>query len=167
MGVNKALENVTFRGALESVMEAVVLCGLQATGKSTFCKERFYGTHVRLNLDMLRTRHREGILLHACIEAKQPFVIDNTNPTRAERALYIAAAKAAGFRIVGYNFESKIGDALQRNAERIGDRRVREAGIRATAARLELPAMIEGFDSMFYVRLTETGFEIQEWRDEV
>ncbi len=165
--MNERMACLTFRGALESVMEAVVLCGLQATGKSTFCKERFSDTHVRLNLDMLRTRHREGVLLRACIEAKQPFVIDNTNPTRAERAVYISAAKAAGFQIVGYYFESKIGDALRRNADRIGDQRVRDAGIKATAARLEVPARVEGFDEMFYVRLTESGFDVQEWRDEV
>ena len=34
---------------------------------------------------MLKTRHRESILIAACIEAKQPFVIDNTNPTPKER----------------------------------------------------------------------------------
>lgn len=64
-------------------MEAILLCGIQATGKSTFCRERLFSSHVRLNLDMLKTRHREDVLLRACIEAKQPFVIDNTNPKPA------------------------------------------------------------------------------------
>ena len=60
-------------------MEAVILIGIQATGKSTFYKEYFYDTHVRINLDMLKTRRREDILLQACIQAKQSFVVDNTN----------------------------------------------------------------------------------------
>jgi hypothetical protein len=34
-------------------MEAVILTGIQAAGKSTFYQERFSGTHVRINLDML------------------------------------------------------------------------------------------------------------------
>ena len=53
--------------------------GIQGAGKSTFFKERFFDTHVRINLDMLKTRHREAILLDACIRAKQRFVVDNTN----------------------------------------------------------------------------------------
>ena len=40
-------------------MEAVILIGIQGAGKSTFYKDRFFNTHVRINLDMLKTRHRE------------------------------------------------------------------------------------------------------------
>lgn len=148
-------------------MEAVLLCGIQATGKSTFCKERFFFSHVRLNLDMLRTRHREDILLQACIEAKQPFVIDNTNPTRAERERYIAAAKAGDFAVIGYYFESRVSDALARNAQRSTAAQVPEVGIKGTSARLERPSKAEGFDRLYYVKISAAGFEVQEWRDEV
>ncbi|MEQ8541828.1 MAG: hypothetical protein RIB93_30755 [Coleofasciculus sp. D1-CHI-01] len=68
-------------------MEAVILIGIQASGKSSFCRDRFYNTHIRINLDMLKTRHREAILVQACLDAQQRFVVDNTNPTRADRAL--------------------------------------------------------------------------------
>lgn len=149
-------------------MEAVVLCGIQASGKSTFCRERFFSTHIRLNMDMLKTRHREEILLRACIDGKQPFVVDNTNPSRAERERYIAPAKAAGFRVVGFYFESRVSDALVRNSSRPEVQRVPEVGIKGTSARLELPAPSEGFDALFYVRLAPgSGFDVQEWRDEV
>ena len=50
-------------------MEAVLLIGIQASGKTTFYLERFSRTHLRLNLDMLRTRRRERLLLAACLEA--------------------------------------------------------------------------------------------------
>jgi predicted kinase len=150
-----------------TIMEAVILCGIQATGKSAFCKERLHSTHVRINLDMLKTRHRESVMLRACIDAKQPFVIDNTNPTRSEREHYIREAKAAGFRVVGYYFESRVSDALARNESRSGDAKIETKGIKSTAARLELPARAEGFDDLYYVKLTSDGFDIQEWRDEV
>jgi hypothetical protein len=68
-------------------VEAVVFCGIQASGKSTFYRERFFPTHVRISLDLLRTRHREATFLRACLETRQRFVVDNTNPTRAERLL--------------------------------------------------------------------------------
>ncbi len=57
-------------------MQAIIFIGIQASGKSSFYKEQFFKTHIRINLDMLRTRHREDILLRACLEAKQPFVVD-------------------------------------------------------------------------------------------
>ena len=57
-------------------MEAVILIGIQGSGKSTFYRERFFDTHVRISLDLLRTRHREALLLRACLEGKQRFVVD-------------------------------------------------------------------------------------------
>ena len=86
-------------------MEAIIFIGIQAAGKSTFFQQRFFNTHVRINMDMLRTRNRERVLLAACLEAKQPFVIDNTNLTRQGRAGYISQAKAAGFSVAWYYFK--------------------------------------------------------------
>ena len=77
-------------------MEIIIFIGIQATGKSEFYKRRFYNTHIRINLDMLKTRNKEKILVEACLEAKQPFVVDNTNPTLADRKKYIDPAKNKG-----------------------------------------------------------------------
>ena len=148
-------------------MQAVIFCGIQGTGKSTFYVQRFFDTHVRINLDMLRTRHREWLLLSACITAKQPFVVDNTNPTTAERARYILPAKDAGFRIVGYYFASKVADALERNARREGKSRVPVPGVRGTAKRLQIPSPAEGFDELYYVRISGDGqFAVEPWRED-
>lgn len=78
-------------------MQAILFIGIQAAGKSTFYQQQFFATHIRLSLDMLKTRHREQLLLRACLEAKQPFVVDNTNTTLAKRGVYINAAKLPGF----------------------------------------------------------------------
>ena len=79
-------------------MEAVIFIGLQASGKSSFYRDRFINTHIRLNLDMLKTRHREKLLFHACLEAKQPVVIDNTNPSKSDRLRYIPLGKEHQFK---------------------------------------------------------------------
>ena len=105
-------------------MELILLIGLPASGKSTFCKQRFSDTHIRINLDMLRTRHRENILIEACLTAKQPFVVDNTNITKEDRVIYLSKAKPAAFRVVGYYFQSKASAALERNAQREGKQRI-------------------------------------------
>jgi predicted kinase len=149
-------------------MEAVLLIGIQAAGKSTFYLSRFADTHIRINLDMLRTRHRESILLRACLEMRQPFVIDNTNITRSERARYIAPAREAGFQVIGYYFQSKLEDALARNEARPEEKRIPTKGVRGMHSRLEIPSLKEGFDQLFYVRIDSQGdFAVEEWKDEV
>ena len=149
-------------------MEAVIFVGIQAAGKSSFYKEQFFNTHLRINLDMLKTRHRERVLLRACIEMQQPFVVDNTNPTIEERARYIAPAKAAGFRVIGYYFQSSVPDCLARNDRRDPQERVPGKAIGGTAKRLQLPSLAEGFDALHYVRIDESGsFRVEERADEV
>ncbi|MFZ2656625.1 MAG: AAA family ATPase [Victivallales bacterium] len=149
-------------------MEVVILIGIQATGKSTFFQKRFADTHVRVNLDMLKTRPREEKLVNACIAMKQKFVVDNTNPTFFDRDRYISKAKPAGFRIIGYYFESKIEDALMRNSKRTREKPIPGSALKGTHARLELPSCKEGFDKIHYVRITEDGgFAVEDWKDEV
>lgn len=149
------------------VMETVLFIGGQAAGKSTFYQQRFRDTHLRINLDMLRTRHREAILLEACLRMKQPFVVDNTNPTPQDRQRYITAAKEAGFRVVGYYFALRLETALQRNAERQGRQRIPEKGVLATYRRLQCPKRAEGFDLLHYVRsVGGERFVVEDWCDE-
>jgi predicted kinase len=149
-------------------MEAVIFIGIPASGKSTFYLQRFFGSHIRINLDMLRTRHRERLLVEACLAAKQPFVVDNTNVTREERARYILSAKAAGFRVVGYYFRSSISVSIERNRGRTTGRVVPDKGVAAKYHRLQLPTREEGFDQLYYVTLSaEGGFAVQEWADEL
>jgi predicted kinase len=148
-------------------VEAVIFVGLQGAGKSSFYRECFFDTHLRLSLDMLKTRHRERRLLQACVETRLRFVVDNTNPTRAERQVYIRAAKEAGFRVMGYYFESRVEDCKRRNEQRPAARQVPLRGILGTAGRMVLPSLEEGFDELFYVRIDEIcGFVVEEWRDE-
>jgi len=150
-------------------MEAILLIGIQAVGKSAFYKERFFTTHVRINLDMLRTRHREMLLVEACIAAKQPFVVDNTNIFRQERARYIELARPAGFRIAGYYFQSRLQDALQRNRRRTGKANIPEKGLISKHRQLEIPRYAEGFDQLYYVLIDPSSneFVVREWKEEI
>ena len=149
-------------------MQLIIFIGIQAVGKSTFYKERFFKTHVRINLDMLRTRHREASLLKKCIELKVPIVVDNTNPTGEDRKRYIPSAKRAGYKIIGYYFSSKISQALHRNKSRVGKESIPEAGIRSTRRRLVIPSYDEGFDELYYVWIDREGnFVVEKWRDEI
>ena len=145
-------------------MEAIIFIGIQATGKSTFYKEIFFKSHVRVNLDMLKTRHREKLLLRACIEMKQPFVVDNTNPTKEDRQRYIDLAKEKKFKIIGYYFSSEISQCIERNRKRPDSEQIPERGIKGTYSKLELPDYAEGFDELHYVKANQNGrFEVSAW----
>jgi predicted kinase len=138
-------------------MEAVILIGIQGAGKSTFYLQRFLDTHIRINLDMLKTRYREQVFLQACLLAKQPFVVDNTNVLASERAQYIVPAREAGFRIVGYYFPVPVRHAIGRNQKREGKKKIPVKGILGTYKRLQPPRREEGFDVLHCVTVTETN----------
>lgn len=149
-------------------MEAVILIGIQASGKSTFCKQRFFDSHIRINLDMLRTKHRENLLVSACFESKQSFVIDKTNPTVIERAKYISQAKLHKFKVIGYYFQTDLENSLKRNSQREGKAKIDERGVRAVYSKLELPGFTEGFDELFYVWINaHNEFVVEKWKAEV
>ena len=141
-----------------------ILMGLQGSGKSTFYATHLAEDFVRVNLDTLKTRHREKLLVEECIANGQSYAIDNTNPTKSDRERYIASARAAGYRIIGYFIESKIKDCMQRNALREGDARVPEKAIAATSNKLQIPSYDEGFDELYFVKNDGKTMTVEEWR---
>ncbi len=146
-------------------MQAIVFCGIQASGKSTFYKQRFFNSHIRISLDLLRTRHRERRLLALCLETQAKFVVDNTNPTVVERRQYVEPAKAAGYSVVGYYFHSATATALLRNEQRPPAEQVPAVGIRGTRASLEMLSFAEGFDELYFVRIADDGqFITEPWQ---
>ena len=148
-------------------MEAVVFCGIQGSGKTTFYRERLLPTHVRISLDLLRTRHRERAFLSTCIETRQPFAVDNTNPTAVERRVYLEPALAAGFRATAYFFDVRPEEAIERNERRGGGERIPIAGLLGTYKRLEPPRHAEGFTRIVRVRAAaEGGWLVEELPDE-
>jgi hypothetical protein len=132
-------------------MEAIILCGVQGSGKTTLYRDRFAATHEHVSLDVLGSRAREAALMAACLEEGRPFVVDNTNPSPADRARYLEPARAAGFKVVGYLVEG-------------GGRSVHVGpGTAAvTARRLVRPTPEEGFDELWHAAPSPSG----RWRIE-
>jgi predicted kinase len=143
-----------------SVMELVILIGLQASGKSTFARTRFATTHMYISKDRLRNNkqpvRRQAQLIEDALRAGQSVVVDNTNATAADRAPLIALGRAYGAygaEIVGYYFETPVSESLARNRQRQGKQRVPDVAIYATNKRLERPSYAEGFDRLYAVRI--------------
>ncbi len=144
-------------------METILFCGIQATGKTSFFKDKFFKTHIRISLDQLHTRNKEQKFIETCFQTQHPFVVDNTNPTKEEREKYISSAKANKFKVIGYYFQSKLSDSLDRNRQRVGKENIPDIGIKGTFSRLELPCLEEGFDELYYVEMGENSFIIKKW----
>ena len=135
--------------------ELIVLVGLQAAGKSTFFGQRFAETHTLVSKDRLRNNRRperrQQQLIAEALRNGRSVVVDNTNPSRAERAAVIAIGQSFAARIVGYFFVSAVAECLTRNAARPERNRVPEVGLFATAKRLVTPAWSEGFHHLWAV----------------
>lgn len=143
-------------------MECIIFTGLQASGKSTFYLEKFYKTHIRINLDMLKKRPREDIFLQACIDANQRVVIDNTNPSVEVREKYIELFKKHYFKIISYSFDSNLELCLERNSRREGKENIPERGVKSTFYKLEKPSFQEGFDKLYEVKTEDNNFKVTE-----
>ena len=145
-------------------MQAIIFTGIQATGKSTFYNERFFSSHVRISMDLLNTRNRERQFLETCFKTQANFVIDNTNPTIEERKKYIVAAQENQYEIIGYYFSGSLKEAILRNSQRAGKAKIPEAGVRGCYGRLQMPTLEEGFDKLYFVKISENGFLIENWK---
>lgn len=108
---------------------------------------------------------RQRQLIEAALGAGLSVVVDKTNATREDRAALIALGRSFGARVVGYFFESRVKDCLERNGQRVGKERVPDVALFATRKRLEMPEPAEWFDALFFVRLTGDGtFAVREWK---
>ncbi len=67
--------------------DAVIFTGIQAFGKTSYY-HKYFEDYAHISLDVLNTRNREKLMLEECISSGRSFVIDNTDPTRADRERY-------------------------------------------------------------------------------
>jgi predicted kinase len=151
-------------------MELVILIGLQGAGKSTFYRTQFAATHEHISKDRLRNNPRPGRrqrqLIETALRAGRSVVVDNTNPTVADRLELIELARAFGANVVGYGFEPDLEGCLQRNRGRVGKERVPDEVLPMTLRKFQPPTHSEGFDRLARVRLVQGSFVVDAWPEE-
>lgn len=142
-------------------MDVAVLIGLQASGKTTFCRRHLAQTHVHVSKDNFpnaRNRQRRMLrLISEALSAGRDVVVDNTNPSAAEWAPLIEVAHAYGASVTGYWFPPDPAVSVARNAARPPETRVPDVGMYATLKILRRPARADGFDQLWVVRPDGTG----------
>lgn len=140
-------------------LECVIFVGLPGAGKSTLYRDRFAETHQHISKDLWPNASgrevRQQKQLTDAITAGQSVVVDNTNPTAAERRALIQIARGHKARVTGYYFDVPTRVAVARNAERSGRAKVPNVAIFTAAKRLQPPSYAEGFDQLFRVTIAD------------
>jgi predicted kinase len=143
------------------VAECVIFIGLPASGKTTFYHRRFAGTHRHISKDHWPTASnkdaRQAEAMRAALAAGESVVVDNTNPSIADRSPAIALAREFGARVVAYYFTATTREAIGRNRGREGKARVPDVAIFTKAKRMAVPATEEGFDELYAVSIAPDG----------
>jgi predicted kinase len=147
--------------------ECVVFVGLPASGKTTFYTQRFAGTHRHISKDLwpksTKKDSRQARELRDALRAGHPVVVDNTNPSVADRVAIVNVARETGARVIGYYFAATTRDAVGRNRGREGAARVPDVAIFTTAKRMVVPTREEGFDELYRVAIAaDRAFEVVE-----
>ena len=138
--------------------ECVILIGLPGAGKTSFYEQNFAASHRHISKDLWPNaagrEARQRRELADALAAGASVVVDNTNPSIADRAAIIAIAHASGARVIGYFFDVTTRQAIARNSERRDRKKVPNVAIFTVAKRLVPPTPAEGFDELFRVTLT-------------
>jgi predicted kinase len=149
------------------VLDCVVLVGLPGAGKTSFYRRYFAQTHVHISKDhwpnATGREARQRRAIDEALASGRSVVVDNTNPTVADRAAIVALARARGARAVCYFVDVPTRTAVARNAVRPGREKVPNVAIFTVAKRLQRPTLEEGFDQVFSVTITENrDFHVEE-----
>jgi predicted kinase len=152
-------------------VELAIVIGLQASGKSTFCRQSLAASHTVVSKDAFpnarRPQRRQMRLVGEALAAGRNVAVDNTNPSPQEWQPLIEAGRAHGATVVGYWFSPDPAATAARNAARTGRARVPEVGLYATLNRLRRPRLSDGFDRLFVVNFDGAGgFQVEPMIDE-
>ena len=85
------------------------MVGRPASGKSTFVRRHLVpANYVHVNQDTLKTRDKCVKVAKEAIESGKSVVIDNTNPEKSTRKLYLDMAKKKGISARCYVLQTDI-----------------------------------------------------------
>jgi len=141
-------------GIVKSTQEVIIFVGPPAAGKSTFWKNYLPG-YVRINQDTLKTKEKCMKVLENSLKEGKSCVIDNTNPKKETRKLYLDIAKEHKIPVRCFYFNVSKEQATHQDTQRkINTERQhlsKHVGRIAMAIyfkNFEMPEISEGFDEI-------------------
>lgn len=134
--------------------ELVILVGPPSSSKSTFAEITFKtmlrGDYEIVNQDTLGLRKKCLSQTNNFLAARRNVVIDNTNPSKKDRAEYISLAKKHGAHIRCFVMEAATNKFLSKHLVQyrhlLGGRSIPDVAINVFFAHFEYPTTDEGYD---------------------
>jgi bifunctional polynucleotide phosphatase/kinase len=135
--------------------ELVVLVGSPASGKSTLSRRYFVPkAYERVNRDTLKTKEKCWKAAREALQEGKSVVVDNTNPSAADREVYVKMARAAGVkcRCLWLQTDRQLAGHLNTLREVThGVRRIPDVGFNMFKKNFQKPTAAEGFDAIVEV----------------
>lgn len=131
--------------------EMIINVGYPAAGKSTLSKKYLAKKgYTIINRDTLSTQDKCLKAAEASLQQKKSVVIDNTNPSKEARKVYINLAKKYNSSVRCFMFETSFELAkhlnMYRQSQTLGKvRRIPDVGFNTYKSRYEKPELSEGF----------------------
>lgn len=142
----------------------IVCVGYPASGKSSFVQKHLVPKgYVYVNQDTLKTRDKCIAACQTALNQKKSVVIDNTNPERATRALYIKLAQNANVPIrcfyFGDNEELSQHNNYYRAVHKPEEKRdvLSSIAFRTFKSKLQEPSTMEGFKEVKNINFVFDG----------
>ena len=125
------------------------MVGLQGCGKSTWVGDHLAATHEVVSKDhwpnARRREARQRRVVAELLADGRSVVVDNTNPSREDRAALVDLAREADVPVRAVSVDPPFATCVERNLARTGRARVPWVGVLATADRFQAPTTAEGF----------------------
>lgn len=135
------------------IKEIIIMIGYPASGKSYIANiiNKKYNYEIIGNDSLSKKKYLEKI--NKCINDNKCFIIDNTNPTKDVRKIYIDIAKQNNYKIRAINMLSSYDLSMHRNYYRLllQDYLIPELVYRIYKKKFQQPELIDGFDECINV----------------
>ncbi|EGG24188.1 SAP DNA-binding domain-containing protein [Cavenderia fasciculata] len=135
--------------------ELVIMVGLPASGKSTFTETHFVPAgYSRVNRDTLKTKEACYKACQFALDQGKSVVIDNTNPSKEDRKVFIDMAKKLGLPIRCFRMNTPLDLAQHLNyfrERKQGVKHVPNIGYNMFNKCLQEPQLNEGIDEINHV----------------
>ena len=126
-------------------MEVILLVGIAASGKTTFCKQ-FFSNHFRISLDEIEkhSRTKQAQIFENNLKLGKNIIIDDTNLTRKIRSMHIKLAKKYDAELKAIFFNYSMDRIELQNSKR--EKSLPNYVLFSMKKQLEVPSEEEGFD---------------------
>lgn len=163
--VIKGKDNSKIKGADK---EMIIFCGSPGSGKSTIWRN-YLADYVRVNNDTLKSRDKCLKAAEEALKEGKSLVIDNTNPAKDTRKLYIDLAKKYKFPVRCFYFDLPkelafhLDDLRSYNVHREHEsKRVGKTPVHTWYKYVEPPTKSEGFEEIEVIQFVPGPFKSKD-----